>query len=248
MTRILIIMILFHANQLTADWHGTNQRIRTFANSKQKLSIIYKHRPKTFYCGCSYQDKRILANSCNYRPKRISRRAFRIEWEHIVPASFWGKNFEPWTKGSSECVKSSGKKYKGRKCAHKVSHLFRRMEADMYNLVPAIGSINAARSDYIMGIIPGEQRYFGGCDFEIDRHVIEPRAEIRGDIARIHLYMMSAYPNKVELTTHDLKMMLHWDRLDPPTSSEMQLGHKIEQIQGNRNHYLDKNYPRPAGK
>jgi deoxyribonuclease-1 len=40
-----------------------------------------------------------------------------------------------------------------------------------------------------MAMIAGEQRPFGACDVEIAERKIEPRPEIRGDIARIYLYM-----------------------------------------------------------
>jgi deoxyribonuclease-1 len=49
--------------------------------------------------------------------------------------------------------------------------------------------VNGLRSDYSMAMIEGEQRPFGACDVEIAERKIEPRPEIRGDIARIYLYM-----------------------------------------------------------
>ena len=41
------------------------------------------------------------------------------------------------------------------------------MQADMYNLYPAIGEVNGRRSNYSMAIIEGEKREFGRCDVEI---------------------------------------------------------------------------------
>lgn len=60
------------------------------------------------------------------------------------------------------------------------------MEADLHNLVPAVGELNGDRSNYRMAVISGEDRTYGACDFEIDssRKVVEPMAETRGDIAR----------------------------------------------------------------
>ena len=46
--------------------------------------------------------------------------------------------------------------------------LFRYMEADLYNLQPAIGEVNGLRSNYSMEMIPGEKREFGACDVEIE--------------------------------------------------------------------------------
>jgi deoxyribonuclease-1 len=53
------------------------------------------------------------------------------------------------------------------------------MEADPMNLVPAIGSINAQRSNYSFSVIGGEKRQFGTCDFEISNRKAEPKEEIR---------------------------------------------------------------------
>jgi deoxyribonuclease I len=49
--------------------------------------------------------------------------------------------------------------------------------------------VKGLRSNYSMAMIEGEQRQFGACDVEIAERKIEPRPEIRGDIARIYLYM-----------------------------------------------------------
>ena len=82
---------------------------------------------------------------------------------------------------------------------------FRYMQADMYNLVPAVGEINCLRSNYGFGMIPGEKRGFGTCDIEIENRKAEPRPETRGNIARMYFYMDWAYPghgtNQIRLTS-----------------------------------------------
>ena len=70
------------------------------------------------------------------------------------------------------------------------------MQADMFNLYPAIGEVNGRRSNYSMAIINGEKREFGKCDVEIKNRKVEPREEIRGEIARTYLYMDSVYPGR----------------------------------------------------
>ena len=102
------------------------------------------------------------------------KRAQRIEWEHVVPAHAFGQSFKEWREGHPDCVTQSGKAYKGRKCASKVNIEYRRMEADMHNLFPAIGEVNGDRSNYSMAILPGEPRLYGKCDVEISSRKIEP--------------------------------------------------------------------------
>ncbi len=112
----------------------------------------------------------------------------KIEWEHIVPAHRFGGHLSEWKNYKKHCKKGNG-----RKCAAKKNKIFRSMEADMHNLVPAIGSINAIRSNHPYGIISGEKRKFGSCDFEFENKVVEPRDSVRGDIARAYLYMEKTY-------------------------------------------------------
>ena len=130
----------------------------------------------------------------NYTPKRSNKRSKRIEWEHIVPAHAFGQSFKEWRDGDPDCVNKKGKPFKGRNCARKAAIPYRYMEADMHNLVPTVGEINGLRSNYSFGMIPGEKRQFGSCDMEIESRTAEPAPHIRGDIARIYMYMDWAYP------------------------------------------------------
>jgi deoxyribonuclease-1 len=83
------------------------------------------------------------------------KRSRRVEWEHVVPAQSFGQSFKKWREGDSKCVNKKGKAFKGRKCAEKVNMEYRYMQADLYNLVPANGQVNAIRSNYSYAMIPG---------------------------------------------------------------------------------------------
>ena len=159
-----------------------NNQITSFSKSKKQLAKVYKDHPITLYCGCSFEGKTPNFSSCGYVPKKNNKRANRIEWEHVVPASRFGKKFETWKNGNLKCIKN-GKKFKGRKCTRKINKKFRLMEADLYNLQPTIGEINQRRQNFKMSIIPGEKRNFGKCDFEVQNKFVEPSPNIRGDIA-----------------------------------------------------------------
>jgi len=112
------------------------------------------------------------------------------------------------------------------------------MEADLYNLQPAIGEVNGLRSNYSMEMIPGEKREFGACDVEIENRKFEPRPEIRGDIARTYLYMDMAYPGHGVLSRSNRKLFEAWNREDPVDDWEHERAHRIEAIQGNRNPFI----------
>ena len=123
---------------------------------------------------------------------------------------------------------------------------FQKMESDLYNLVPVIGTINRVRSNHHFGEIPEEPRDFGECDFEIGEKIVkrkkvkfvEPRENIRGDIARTHLYMTRVYRGEYRMRYAEKQLMEKWNKLDPPDKWECEKAELIELIQGNRNPIL----------
>jgi deoxyribonuclease-1 len=213
----------------------SNTKILSFSVAKKKIAKIYENHQITFYCGCRYSGKKPDHSTCGYSPRKDHKRAQRIEWEHIVPASELAKNTPAWYQGHSDCVKSNGRRFKGRKCARKIDETFRLMESDLYNLVPAIGEVNGRRSNYRFGEIKGEPREFGQCDFEVRSKVVEPHPGIRGDIARVYLYMARAYRREFYPPRKIFKMMQKWADSDPSDKWECNRTKLIEQVQGNRN-------------
>ncbi len=214
-----------------------NTSIESFSKAKKFLhNVVYSGHRTTLYCECSYNEKKEVDwSSCGYSPQKANRRAKRVEWEHVVPAHAFGQSFKEWRDGHPECKTRKGKSFKGRKCAGKMNLDFRRMEADLYNLSPAIGEVNGLRSNYSMAMIPGEKRKFGACDVEIEGRKVEPRPEIRGDIARIYLYMDSAYPGRGIISQKNRKLFEAWRKSDPVDAWECERSRKIAKIQGNVN-------------
>ena len=86
-----------------------------------------------------------------------------------------------------------------------------------------------------MTIIKGEEREFGKCDVEIKRRKVEPRDEVRGEIARTYMYMNSVYPGKGIISKKNRSMFEEWDLSDPVDAWECERARRIERIQGNRN-------------
>ncbi len=174
----------------------------TFSKAKKELRKQFPSG-KTFYCGCDYKfigKKSVIDwESCGYKPRKNAKRASRIEWEHIVPAYNFGRQFKCWREGHEDCITKKGKEYKGRRCCKKVNPTFKAMEADMNNLVPAIGEVNGDRSNFRFSMIAGEKRQYGQCNFEIDfkNRVAEPRPEVRKKIAETYFYMEKKYGMKI---------------------------------------------------
>ena len=194
---------------------GGNTTIQSFNKAKKlMLKQVYHDHHKTFYCGCTFNIKKKITHRNGYVPLKNNARAGRLEWEHVVPAHAFGQSFKEWREGHPKCVNRKGKAFKGRNCAQKVNHKFRYMQADMYNLYPAVGEVNGLRSNYSYAMIPGEPRRFGDCDMEIEDRKAEPPPHIRGDIARTYFYMNWAYPGRGVISKKNRKLFEAWDKAD----------------------------------
>ena len=87
-------------------------------------------------------------------------------------------------------------------------------------------------------MIPGDKREFGACDLKIENRKIQPRPEIRGDIARTYMSMDWAYPGHGVLSRSNQKLFDAWNKEDPVDDLERERARRIEAIQGNRNPFI----------
>jgi deoxyribonuclease-1 len=200
----------------------------SFSQAKRIAAELHADHPQTFYCGCSYvrQGKKLVPDleGCDYQIRKSENRAQRVEWEHVVPAWAFGHQRLCWQQG-------------GRKACKK-EPVFRRMEADLHNLRPAIGENNGDRSNFRFAMLEGEERRYGSCDFEVDfkGRKAEPRPEVRGDIARTYFYMRDQYG--LTLSKQQEQLLEAWSRQDAVDEQERALSRRTAAIQGNGNPYV----------
>lgn len=218
------------------------KEIDSFEEAKRLLPEVFKGQETTFYCGCKYAKlgKRFVVDPLckTYTPKKPytkngkkNERTHRIEWEHIVPAENFGRQFTCWRDGDEECVDSKGKKFKGRQCCKKVSPEFRLMEGDIRNIVPAIGEINGDRSNFRFaqqGKNESLKGQYGECEFKISGKKAYPRDEIKGWIARTYLYMHEKH--NIKISDSELKLMEAWDKQYPAKEEELKWLEKVEKV------------------
>jgi deoxyribonuclease-1 len=216
-----------------------NNTFESFDKAKRiLLQKVYADHQSEFYCDNPFNTKKeVIPQAKGYQPRGKSRRTTTIEWEHIVPAEAFGQSFPEWRKGHKDCIRGQ-KPYKGRACADKLNAEYRHMQADLYNLVPAIGELNGLRSNYSYAMIPGEERQFGSCDFEVQDQKVEPREQVRGDIARTYFYMEAAYPGRGIVSGKNRKLLEAWDRMDPVDTWECTRASRIEALQKNVNPFV----------
>ncbi|USE36613.1 endonuclease [Endozoicomonas sp. SCSIO W0465] len=203
---------------------------KNFSSAKREAAKIYDKNLISFYCGCPIKKEgnKLVPDlqACGYSIRKQETRANRIEWEHVVPAWAFGHQLQCWQQG-------------GRKNCSRNSPEFRAMEADLHNLVPAIGEVNGDRSNYRFGILTNPPDYYGHCDFHVDfkARVAQPPESQRGSIARIYLYMADKY--KFKLSDKERKLFDAWNRMYPVTSWESERNQKISEIQGWGNPYIN---------
>ncbi|WP_414811592.1 endonuclease [Photobacterium profundum] len=234
MKRILFIVGLLLAFNATA----ANLHIESFSKAKKTLekNVYFDHRT-TLYCGASFDTKKNITPPPGFKSDKYVKRSKKVEWEHVVPAENFGRTFIEWRDGDTQCVNNKGKAYKGRRCANKASKEYRLMQSDLYNLFPAIGSVNAARSNYNFTMLPAEPADFGSCQVKIDNRKAEPPIAARGRIARTYLYMEQSY-SRYRMSKSQRQLMAAWDKQFPVSAWECKRAERIEKLQGNVNNVL----------
>jgi len=197
----------------------------SFSKAKRIAADLYADRAETFYCACAYSVRTIDPTGCGYQPRKQPKRGARVEWEHVVPAWEVGHQRQCWQEG-------------GRKHCKRTDPVFVRMTSDLHNLVPAVGELNGDRSNFRFGMIEGEPRAYGRCDFEVDFKLrrAEPAPERRGDVARIYFYMRDTYG--LRLSRQQQQLFEAWHRSDPVDAAERERDARIERVQGNSNCYV----------
>ena len=159
-----------------------------------------------------------------YSREAIGRKSHRwTNIEHVFPMS--------WVVNNIGCG--------DRDLCRRYSDAFNQIEADMHNMYPSRRDLNYERGSLSFGMIKGEDREFGSYDFEVDlqKGVIEPTLESRGNIARSMLYMADAYG--LRIFNRQLKILKSWHEQDAPSEREIRRNDLIERVQGNRNHFID---------
>ncbi|PWQ94735.1 hypothetical protein DKT75_15730 [Leucothrix arctica] len=213
------------------DQYFSLQNTYSFSKSKRLLGTeVYTEHLLAFYSGCRYrlyQKKFIpVQSSCGFKYRKNKARSERIEWEHIVPAWHFGHQLRCWQDGGRAHCRSSNEQ-------------FREMEADMHNLVPAIGEINGDRSNYKYGMIANEPRLYGSTvnmEVEFKSSSAEPPENVMGDIARAYFYMADRY--QLQISDQQKKLFIAWNNIDPVDDWEREKNQRVKALQNTENEYI----------
>ena len=125
-------------------------------------------------------------------------------------------------------------------------------QSDLHHLRPSDIRTNERRGSHPYGDVVKTEWSVGegarqaklGVD-ALGETVFEPRADVKGDIARGLLYFYTRYaqsrPRDFTLQNfrHELPTLLRWHHADPVTDAERARNDAIQQVQGNRNPFVD---------
>ena len=230
MKKTIILSALLLALSLSSS--VTSAKVVSFTTAKNKLySKVFNNSGETLYCGCNWSNRKTNLNSCNlqsYFLKKQRKRSLRTEAEHIIPASWMLKvnNKTRQCAIDSKKVKDSAREY-----CQKHSLEYKQAHNDLVNLYPAVGQINADRSNKpFVDTANTKVKTYGKCNVEIGSRGIVPPTDKKGDIARVAFYMTDKY--RVTYSKRQLKIFNQWDKLDPISAQERAHNKRVIQVQG----------------
>ncbi len=184
-----------------------------FSETKRFLKEkVIKDGDLDYYCGCPIvkTGKKLTVDLqvCGYQVRKNKERASRVEFEHVIPASFFGQQLKCWQGGGRKKCTSSDPK-------------FSAMEGDPHNLIPVVGEVNGDRGSMKYGMIANADGFgYGQCGSRVDfkSDVFMPRKNAMGDIARINFYFNARYG--MQISKQQQQLFQSWSRLDPVDKRE----------------------------
>jgi len=203
-----------------------------FSKAKKNLyKRVFDNSGTTLYCGCKWKNKKVDLASCglqNYYPKKYLKRSKRTEAEHIIPASWMLKVSKKYRQCANDAklLKKNKRDY-----CRKHDADYKKAHNDLVNLWPAVGQINANRSNkpYVDQVATVKESY-RKCKAVSGSRGFVPPDHIKGDIARVGFYMSKTYG--VVYSKRQQALFVKWDAQDPVTPEEIKHHQRVIKVQG----------------
>lgn len=203
----------------------------SFRDAKHKLyNEVYNNTGNTVYCGCKWSGSNIDLASCGLQNAFIKgdQSRLRREAEHIIPASWFYKKNGKYR----QCAKDAWNLHiNARKYCQEHDADFRAAHNDLVNLFPSVGRINLERSNkpFAEHVNTGKITY-SKCTAMTGDKVFVPPLDMRGDIARVAIYMYHKYG--VRYSNKQSILFNKWNAQDPISNEEKSRNRKIISSQG----------------
>ena len=215
---------------------GTIRPAQSFQKAKLTMAEIYRDLPTSFYCGCTLNLPKVEISTCGIKQElSIPGLTADVEYEHVVPASLFKKSL--LVHSQTQVLKQSCVR-KSRRCIKSSELAFSTLEGDLHNLRPVVANLNRIRGNKDAGLI---DRYHkkNGCGFKMNKDLFEPPDNVKGDVARIYLYIHHKYPSLKLVSRKKQKLYLKWHLNDPVSVMEKKINSRIKNIQGDSNIFVE---------
>ena len=122
---------------------------------------------------------------------------------------------------------------------------------DLHHLYPTDSKANSVRGNYVFGEVDGKDAHSSCPQSQIGRMIdpfsgrvtgtrsFQPAADHQGNVARALFYFAARYG--YHISDNEEYYLKKWHREDPVDDKERQRNDRIEDVQGNRNPFID--YP-----
>ncbi len=203
--------------------------------------VIYAGKDRTLYCGCVYTSHGdsdgsgdVDHQACGYQTAdKWQNVADAIQWEHIVPASLMpARAFDCWVLGGREKCEREDPRAQG-------------MLFDLHNLAPSIGQVNQYRRNDRYTEVDSGGDIFGQCPARDEGKAFEPPDCIKGDVARVWLYM--SFRHGVVIPQDERDMFEEWAENDPVSPWESEREDRVFKYTFVHNPLVDGVTPDTAG-
>lgn len=135
---------------------------------------------------------------------------------------------------------------------------------DLHNLNPSDAQANTEKSNFALGVVGASPTFNNGV-VKVGKSaypgysgtVFEPANEYKGDFARCYMYMVTCYEDYATRWTstgtssmlgnntyptfkpYAINLLMEWHRNDPVSSKEINRNNAVDEIQKNRNPFID---------
>lgn len=211
-----------------------NSPLHPLTNKSERekaLLQIYRPHPYTFFCHYPFNTEGRIDSGVYQHSKRTD----SVQWIPLVTKVELARERPCYT--HKICVNSKGDRYKGLLCCHKVDPLYNAMLADLHLYVPVHPQLSQKRKKYHFEGLSEDTALEKQCQLYFDEKTktMMPSDTLKGEIARVYLYMHKTYG----LTLPESKLALYqaWHKSFPSSPWEKTKNQKIAQLQGNRNDF-----------
>lgn len=154
------------------------------------------------------------------------------------------KRISPSTMPSANEINIEHTWPKSRFGSRKGSSKYSDQKSDMHHLFPTDSRTNSIRANHYFTQFPNNESGLDGCATSKLGYVasegftaFEPPEEHKGNVARALFYFAVKYDMRI--SAHEEFILRQWNLIDPVDQEEIDRNTAIEQIQGNRNPFVD---------